>query len=585
MRYLIVAFASLFLLIGCSQPDFTLTVLHNNDAESQLINLGEGELQNYGGVAHFKSLTDTVKAWADGQTDGWIMLTSGDNFLAGPEWNASIEKGEFYDALAIDRLGYHALCLGNHDFDSGPATLAAFIDATGEVSHPWFLSCNLDFQDEPEMQALVGKKLAQSKAFDINGTTVGVIGVTTPNLSFVSATGRTVVQTDILAEVSAEVDVLTQQGAKIIILVSHLQGVEEDMALIHQLSGVDIVIAGGGDELLATVPDDVLIPGDESERYGDYPMYATDTDGHSVPVVTTRGNFGYLGVLVATFDGHGNLLRVDDAASGPRVVANEKVEGGVPPNQRMLNEVVTPVRAYVDDLGDNIIASSTVKLDGIRNHVRGQEANEGNLIADALLWNAKRLHAQFNAPEPEVAIQNGGGIRNDSYIPAGAISELTTFNMLPFGNQLCVVHDLSPQEVKDMLENAVSATNGGAGTGRFAQVAGLRFEYDMSRSVQVYAEDNTIAMPGERIRNVWLDDGTVLVKDGVVNDDAPHIDVACGDFLARGGDQYPLFHKPRTLLGISDQQALAAYLRHIGKVTAKDYPLSGEGRSKAVSSR
>jgi hypothetical protein len=35
---------------------------------------------------------------------------------------------------------------------------------------------------------------------------------------------------------------------------------------------------------------------------------------------------------------------------------------------------------------------------------------------------------------PDIALQNGGGIRNDSVIPADDITELDTFDMLPFSN-------------------------------------------------------------------------------------------------------------------------------------------------------
>jgi 5'-nucleotidase / UDP-sugar diphosphatase len=572
----------LFLLIASiSYAEFRLTLLHNNDGESQLVNLGAG-LENYGGVAHFKSKADSLKSWADSHTDGWIMLTSGDNFLAGPEWNASIENGVYYDAIAIDRMGYHALCIGNHDFDSGPNILAEFIDATGNINNPWFLSCNLDFTGEPALQTLVGSKLAESSVFDINGTQVAVIGATTPNVGFVSVTGNIGIIEDVVGEISKEVTEVTKTGAKIIILVCHLQGIEEDLALISSLKGVDIVIAGGGDELLATFPDDQVIPGDESERYGDYPMYAEDATGQQVPVVTTRGNFGYLGMLVTEFDNEGNLLTVDDLNSGPRVVGNETIEGGVPANPEMVEAVVKPVLGYVDALESHIIATSEVKLDGIRNHVRGREANEGNLIADALLWSAIQLHEDFDAPRPEIALQNGGGIRNDSYVPAGGISELNTFNMLPFGNKLTIVHDLSPAELKAVMENSVSADFGGSGTGRYAQIAGFRFEFDINYQAQAYANNYDIVTPGERVRNAWLDDGTVLVKDGIINGDAPHVDLVTGDFLANGGDQYPLRHKQRTILGRSDQQALASYLVHIGKITEADYPLAGEGRTVAL---
>jgi hypothetical protein len=50
------------------------------------------------------------------------------------------------------------------------------------------------------------------------------------------------------------------------------------------------------------------------------------------------------------------------------------------------------------------------------------ESNEGNLVADALLFQATALAASFGAPIPHVALQNGGAIRNDTIIPAGDIT-------------------------------------------------------------------------------------------------------------------------------------------------------------------
>ena len=61
--------------------------------------------------------------------------------------------------------------------------------------------------------------------------------------------------------VQEEVDLLTAQGVNKIILISHLQDVGEDLALAGELSGVDVMIAGGGDELLAS-EGDPLSPGD-----------------------------------------------------------------------------------------------------------------------------------------------------------------------------------------------------------------------------------------------------------------------------------------------------------------------------------
>ncbi|MDQ3408721.1 MAG: bifunctional metallophosphatase/5'-nucleotidase, partial [Actinomycetota bacterium] len=41
---------------AAAQERFTLTVLHHNDGESQLVNAGSGELEEFGGVAKFETL-------------------------------------------------------------------------------------------------------------------------------------------------------------------------------------------------------------------------------------------------------------------------------------------------------------------------------------------------------------------------------------------------------------------------------------------------------------------------------------------------------------------------------------------------
>lgn len=84
---------------------------------------------------------------------------SRDNFLAGPQFNASLEKGlPFFDAFALDEAGYDALAIGNQEFDFGPDVLADFIESF--ETDPSFLSSNLVFTGEPRrvdvVQAVTG---------------------------------------------------------------------------------------------------------------------------------------------------------------------------------------------------------------------------------------------------------------------------------------------------------------------------------------------------------------------------------------------------------------------------------------------
>ena len=65
--------------------DFYLTILHNNDGESQVINAGSG-LEDFGGAARFKTVVDNLKwkathgPWTQrGAKRGVVMISSGDN--------------------------------------------------------------------------------------------------------------------------------------------------------------------------------------------------------------------------------------------------------------------------------------------------------------------------------------------------------------------------------------------------------------------------------------------------------------------------------------------------------------------------
>ncbi|MGH2652783.1 MAG: bifunctional metallophosphatase/5'-nucleotidase [Actinomycetota bacterium] len=554
--------------------DFLLTILHNNDGESAL--LGE---EDFGGVARFKSLVDRLKfeathgpppAAGRGAKRGVVMLSSGDNFLAGPQFNASLEKGApFFDTIALDLVGYDALAIGNHEFDFGPDVLADFIG--GFASDVPFLSSNLDVSAEPALQALADQgRIAASTVVKERGERIGIIGATTPALPFISSPRNVEVDPDVAGAIQAEVNALETTGVNKVILVSHLQSLAEDLALAPELSGVDLMIAGGGDELLAN-EDNLLVPGDSPA--GPYPTFATDADGNDVPVVTTSGQYFYVGRLVAGFDKQGELVRVN---SGPVRVSGVAPDA-VPPDPVVEQLVTEPVAQAVAELGSNVIGTSQVPLDGLRANVRTRETNEGNLIADALLDRATALAPAFGVPTPDVALQNGGGIRNDSIIPAGDITELDTFDMLPFANFLSVVPNVPRTQVKEILENAVSRVE--FVDGRFAQVAGFSMTWDSTGTAQVLDAAGNVVTPGTRIRTVTLDDGTPVVSTGSVVP-GPDLTVATIDFSARGGDQYPFRGAPFTTLGITYQQALRSYIETslAGLITAAQYPSGGEGR-------
>ncbi len=600
---------------------FELTILHNNDGESKLREQyvplpgtpspGPDLSKPYAGVARFASLVDILRTEATsgpppapGAKRGVVMLSSGDNFLAGAEFTASLEKGvPFYDAIAMSLIGYDGIAIGNHEFDFGPDVLADFIRSFSPVVP--FLSANIDVSAEPALAALEEQgAIASSTVIRERGELIGVIGATTPQLPNISSP-RNVVVDAVAPAVQAEADALAARGVNKIILVSHLQNVAEDLALAGELTGIDVMIAGGGDELLAN-PWNPLSPADNPSLIaGEYPLLATDGDGSEIPVITTAGGYKYVGRLVVSFDGAGNVLDVDERRSGPvRVMGFDDgwtapVETSsnplapsvvraadsyvVGPDPAVQAQVVDPVNEFVAELATNILATSEVALDGRRPDIRLRETNLGNLTADSLLWQAQQSAADFGVDAPVIALQNSGGIRNETLIPAGPISELNTFQILAFTNFVSVMEDVTGEHLKDLLETSISALPGN--NGRFGHWAGLSFEFDVTRQARVINSTTcAVSNEGDRVRTITVGSETIY-EDGVwLGDPATWtVDMASNVFTFRvnattgtGGDCYDFLDKPFTTVGVVYQQALANYLASPdgldGVISAAQYP-------------
>ncbi|MCU0313931.1 MAG: 5'-nucleotidase C-terminal domain-containing protein, partial [Solirubrobacteraceae bacterium] len=493
-------------------------------------------------------------------------VSSGDNFLAGLNLNASFANGvPWYDAIAGSAIGIDAMTLGNHDFDFGPAALADFI--SGFTSDTTFLSANLDVRGEPALRA-VRRDIRPWTIVRRGGDRIGVIGLTTPLIRSISSPGPNIgVDEDLAGVTQRAVRDLRRRGVNKIVLSSHLQGIASEEALIPQLRGVDVVIAGGGDELLAN-PDDTLIPNPPSSTppAGPYPKLVTDARGRAVPIVTTQGEYRYVGRLTLDFDHRGRIRTIDDGLSGPVRVSGRDADPDVAaPDPALVTAIDTPLAAYRAALNANVLATSEVPLDG-RNPdpIRRREANLGNLVADGFLHAARKL-----GRDPDVAITNGGGIRNSNVIAAGPLSEGQTFDILPFDNLIATVSVTRAQ-----LSSA----------GRFAQIGGMKVEVDTSRQARLTSSTCAVTSPpGERVRRVQLDDGTLIVDGGAVVP-GPDVVVATTDFLAKGGDCYP-FPAGYSPTPVAYQQALEDYLVDPvaggglgGLVRATDYPVGGEGR-------
>ncbi len=400
---------------------------------------------------------------------------------------------------------------------------------------------------------------------------IGVIGAVTPWLPNISSP-RNVVVSAVLPAVQAEADRLAADGVNKIVLVSHLQDVDEEVALVAELTGVDVVIAGGGDDLLAN-PGDTCRPDDEP--VAPYPKWVADAAGAQVPVVTAPGGYRCIGKLVVTFDADGNVTAATGSSIG---VALDRE-----PDATVQTEVVEPLTSQVALVDSAEIGTSEVDLEGRKSVLRTQSTNIGSLMADALRVRGARLAPSFGVAPPQVAISNGGGLRNDSVIPAGAVSVGTTWDIAPFNNVL-VTGTVSRATLAELLERALSGLPGASG--QFPHVSGMTVVYDPEGTAQGIDRDGDCGLiepSGSRLRSVTLDNGTQVVSDGEVVPGDP-IALSTVDFLANGGDCYPLGDMTFTRLGVTYQQALADYIAEDlnGAISVERYPVDGGNRVSAI---
>jgi 2',3'-cyclic-nucleotide 2'-phosphodiesterase (5'-nucleotidase family) len=635
------------LLYGPIDPDGAgeLTLLHNNDGESSLLGQAttvSGTPLDVAGVAAFASVTDRERRAARAQGNSVLNVYAGDAVLASSNLACSLPpvppSTPVYDAVAQRQIDYDAHILGNHEFDFNPDFLQRFIEGfrtNGKLTQP-FLSSNLDFSGEPGFDGLVDadgiitgvttddRVVAKSKIVNdrVTGGRFGVVGATTPSLPTISSPRNVTVTPDLpstAAAVQAEVDRLRDDyGVERIIFVSHLQDLTNDKALVALLSGVDVAVAGGGDELLGnpSIPAGVQFLPNEPAPVGDYPTLQADADGTSVPIVTTSGTYRYAGRIDVVFDADGDVASVDSPDSYPRRVipktANSDLLGitdSVVPDAAITTSAVNPVAACTAAFNTPIV-NTEVPLTTARGTnsfsapgVRVSETNTGNTVTDGFLDAYDTYAPAAGLPargpgNPVIAVQNGGGIRDNAgpVLPVGgvvpgAVTRKNTLDTLSFlSNVMTVVNDVSPTELEEILERSAASLPGAGG--QFLQLAGIKVTYDVSEPAQVITA-GVVTTAGNRVVSAELPDGTKLIDAGLPVAGAPSVRIITNSFTAAGGDNFTtLLNLPasdRVNLGATYEQAWVEYLQGLPAgapgglpsrptITGTQYPVGGEGR-------
>ena len=572
-----------FLKVAPPEPAaFTLQLLHVSDADiSDTIALGS--VANLSGlVARFRAeLPDTT-----------LVVSSGDNYIPGPRFNASGEAtlapllgtavvGRV-DIDMLNAMGVQASALGNHELDLGPLQFNNIINTAGTGTATWsgarfpYLAYNVNFAPESTVAARAAPNgaLASALANRVSGwarvtygpETIGIIGASSPGFTTMSTTGAlgfTPAQTGggnfdvtaLAASLQRGVDEMRAVGINKIVLVAHMQDISIERQLAGLLDGVDIIVAGGSNTLLSDV-NDVLRPGDVSQ--GLYPTLLTSRTGEPVALVNVDADYKYLGRFIAPFDSQGRLIPAlfDTTRSGAQMTSQSSdVAGGVTPIPRVV-QLRDALNDVIRKQDGNVQGRTSVFLDGRLSAVRNQETNFGDLTADANLF-----YAQHIDPSVRVSLKNGAGIRSEigeviappgssdpalvSLAPpranpgagraAGEISQLAIASALRFNNSLSTL-DVTAARLKELLEHGVAVLGY---QGRFPQVGGMAFSYDPASAAQVATPAGGVTVPGKRVRSLIVGSEVVVRNSAIVGDVNRLIRMVTLSFLADGGGGYP----------------------------------------------
>lgn len=421
----------------------------------------------------------------------------------------------------LNRVGYDAMTLGNHEFDDGVPELARFLDG---LAVP-VVTANLDVAREPRLRG----KWSARRVVEVGGWRVGVVGLTTKETPAASSPGPTVAFGEHAAALRREVAALRAEGIDTIIALTHV-GLAEDRRLAATVDGVDVFVGGHSHSLLTN--------GADERRVGPYPVVVTTPSGAPALVVQAYTAGLFLGELRVTFDEGGVPVRWSgDARPMDGSVAKD------PETQRMVEAMAGPLA----ELRARRVGEAAAPLDGDRASCRQRECTLGNLIADAMLAGARKEGAS-------IALMNGGGIRQS--IAEGPVTLGDVLEVLPFSNTLATF-TLTGAEVREALEHGVGRAEdmGNEGTGRFPQVAGLRFAWDAAKPV------------GRRVVRVEVREGGGFAP----LDPGRTYTLVSNDFLRKGGDGYDLLRdrgRDAYDAGANLEDVLVAHLRALGAPAA-----------------
>ncbi len=498
-----------------------LTILHTNDHHGRFWPNGDGEY----GMAARKTLVDRIRAEVAAAGGHSLLLDGGDINTGVPESDLQDAEPDFQ---GMNRIGYDASAVGNHEFDKPPAVLAK--------QRQWatfpLLAANI-YQGGQRM-------FEPYRIFERGGYKIAVMGLTTDD------TQKMVLPENIRgisfrkpAEEAAELVPTLRAQADMVIAATHMghytdarHGVNApgDVEMARAVKGLDLVVGGHSQNPVCMRA--------ENQRNDAYkPGEPCAPDRQNGAWIVQAHEWGkYLGR--ADFIIEGGKVELQRYQLIPINLKQRQADG----KKILASEAIADdagLRAFLQPFQDagqarlNVpVGSADGVLDGDRARVRHQPTNLGRLIARAMM----------DKTGADLALINSGGVRDS--LPEGAISYRDVLKVQPFGNSVGLV-TLSGAELLDFLRAAASMT---PGSGGYPQTAGLQLVLQDNQLIEARVAGQPIK-PQQRYR------------------------LSINNFTATGGDGYPKLreHPGYVDTGFNDADVLRAYLARHSPVRTADY--------------
>ena len=377
------------------------------------------------------------------------------DFLQGNTTGA-ISKGQ-YIADIMRLMDYHALTLGNHEFDYGVPRLKEMLEQVGAP-----VAC-ANFFEAGEPQSVYAPYVIHQ----YGDKKVAYVGACTPETmilegySFYDTNG--ILLYDLKPKTFYEliqqaVDAARKEGADYVVLLSHVGETPQSMGfsshrLVNNTRGIDVVLDGHSHEIFEGVK-------------------VKNLDGKEITVTQTGTQFANVGKLIITPDG--------------RFITQLFKGKEIPYENAAVTAATDSIRQMVKAVTSEVVAHSDYRLvvsdENGQWIVRGQETNAGDLVADAYRY----------AMKADIGFENGGGIRND--ILSGDITYGDIIGMLPYDNTLRRIM-VTAEQLKTMLTRCTALVP--VLDGNFPQCSGLRFTiHSKSHTVsdiEILQEDGSYA--------------------------------------------------------------------------------------------